>query len=412
MPTSASGEIGDDDAFEGETHTQTFAGETATVEMDDEETSISQASALQRPAPAAPATPPRPETEYSLPRTGTREVFEERTPPPVPAGGAIGRLRPAMPRAPSGSVPTAPPSAKTVVAGAPRPATAPPVPPPIPTKPPTHRGMPAVEKPPAEFGAADDFQTNPAAQQPTAVVPQPQAYPTSSPAASTLMSASPPPPAAQPSPGTTSKGFGPLLDLEVPPASTAKGFQPPQTYPVTAPQPPPPPPHQMPTMAIQPGMQPRPVAPMPMPVPEAPPVYRAPPVVLDVTPRSLGIATVAGFCEELIRRNSRLPTEMVKLFTTSRDRQDAVRIVVCQGESRRLDNNTVIGDLRLEGIPARPRGETSIEVTFALDASGILQVKARDALTGREQRARLDLVGGVSEQDVAASRERVQQLRR
>lgn len=168
-------------------------------------------------------------------------------------------------------------------------------------------------------------------------------------------------------------------------------------------------------------MQPLPIAPMPMPiqqivlqpVPQEPePIYRPPPVVLDVTPRSLGIATVAGYCEELIRRNSRLPTEMIKLFTTSRDRQDAVRIVVCQGESRRLDNNTVIGDLRLEGLPARPRGETSIEVTFALDASGILQVKARDAQTGREQRARLDLVGGVSEQDVAASRERVQQLRR
>jgi molecular chaperone DnaK len=149
-----------------------------------------------------------------------------------------------------------------------------------------------------------------------------------------------------------------------------------------------------------------------VPVPQAPePAYR-PAVVLDVTPRSLGIATVAGYCEELIRRNSRLPTEMVKMFTTSRDKQDAVRIVVCQGESRRLDNNTVIGDLRLEGLPARARGETSIEDTFALDASGILQVKARDKQTGREQRARLDLVGGVNEADIAAARDRVTQLRR
>jgi len=72
----------------------------------------------------------------------------------------------------------------------------------------------------------------------------------------------------------------------------------------------------------------------------------------------------------------------------------------------------VIGDLRLEGLPARARGETSIEVTFALDASGILQVRARDQQTGREQRARLDLVGGVGEQDVAAARERITQLRR
>ncbi|MBL9015068.1 MAG: Hsp70 family protein, partial [Myxococcales bacterium] len=69
-------------------------------------------------------------------------------------------------------------------------------------------------------------------------------------------------------------------------------------------------------------------------------------------------------------------------------------------------------DLRLEGLPARARGATSIEVTVALDASGILQVRARDQQTGREQRARLDLVGGVGEQDVAAARERITQLRR
>jgi molecular chaperone DnaK len=89
-----------------------------------------------------------------------------------------------------------------------------------------------------------------------------------------------------------------------------------------------------------------------------------------------------------------------------------VRIVVCQGESRRLDNNVVIGDLVLQGLPPRPRGETSIEVTFSLDASGILQVHARDAQTGAEQRASLDLVGGIPQQDVAAARDRVQMLRR
>ena len=186
----------------------------------------------------------------------------------------------------------------------------------------------------------------------------------------------PPPRAAANAP--TLMAMGPalaLLDLGEPgAASTATSFALPQTFPVT---------------------QQRPM-----------------PVVMDVTPRSLGIATVAGFCEELIRRNSRLPAEMIKMFTTSRDLQNAVRIVVCQGESRRLDNNVVIGDLRLEGLPARPRGETSIEVTFSLDASGILQVRARDPQTGREQRAALDLVGGVREQDVSAARDRIQQLRR
>jgi molecular chaperone DnaK len=148
----------------------------------------------------------------------------------------------------------------------------------------------------------------------------------------------------------------------------------------------------------------------------APPMVAAPmpvaPVVLDVTPRGLGVGTVAGYCEELIRRNARVPTEIRKLFTTSRDGQESVRIIVCQGESRRLDSNVVLGDLMLQGITPRPRGEVTIEVTFMLDASGILQVRARDAQTGREQRATLDLVGAMPQQEVAASRERMQQLRR
>ena len=133
---------------------------------------------------------------------------------------------------------------------------------------------------------------------------------------------------------------------------------------------------------------------------------------MDVTPRGLGIGTVAGYCEELIRRNSRVPAEIRKLFTTSRDQQDIVRILVCQGESRRLESNVVIGDLVLGDLPPRPRGETSIEVTFTLDASGILQVRARDALTGKEQHASIEVIGNVTEADIAASRDRVQALRR
>lgn len=136
------------------------------------------------------------------------------------------------------------------------------------------------------------------------------------------------------------------------------------------------------------------------------------PVVLEVTPRGLGIATVAGYCEELIRRNSRIPAEIRKRFTTSRDGQDTVRIVVCQGESRRLDHNVVLGDLTLSGLPPKPRGEMSLEVTFFLDASGILQVRAREAHTGQEQRASLDLVGAMPEAEIEASRERMQRLRK
>ncbi len=164
---------------------------------------------------------------------------------------------------------------------------------------------------------------------------------------------------------------------------------------------------------------PQPLPAMPMPV--APPgaglgpaamAARPMPTILEVTPRGLGIGTVSGFCEELIRRNERLPATKRKSFTTARDKQAVVRIVVCQGESRRIDNNTVIGDLVLANLPPRPRGETTIEVTFVIDASGILQVSARDSATGAEQRASLDLVGAVPQQDVAASRERLQALRR
>jgi len=136
------------------------------------------------------------------------------------------------------------------------------------------------------------------------------------------------------------------------------------------------------------------------------------PVVLDVTPASFGIATVAGYCEELIRRNARVPTEIKRVFVTSRDRQQTVRIRVCQGESRRLDENVVLGDLVLDNLEARPRGETSIEVTFAIDASGILQVRARDARTGQEQRANLEVLGRQSPEELAAARGRLQQLRR
>jgi hypothetical protein len=136
------------------------------------------------------------------------------------------------------------------------------------------------------------------------------------------------------------------------------------------------------------------------------------PNVIDVTPRAFGIATVAGYCEELIRRNVRLPTETRKTFITSRDRQQVVRIRICQGESRRLEDNVIIGDLVLDNLEARPRGETSIEVTFTIDASGILNVKARDARSGREQSAALDIVGAQSAEEVASSRDRLQQMRR
>jgi molecular chaperone DnaK len=214
-----------------------------------------------------------------------------------------------------------------------------------------------------------------APQAPTMIVPAPAPPPPAPP----ISAANAPTLIGQQAPHVTARGFTAAAgntEPSMPPASTAKGFG---------------------------AFAAPPIAAMPMPVA---------PVVLDVTPRGLGVGTVAGYCEELIRRNARVPTEIRKLFTTSRDGQESVRIIVCQGESRRLDSNVVLGDLMLQGITPRPRGEVTIEVTFMLDASGILQVRARDAQTGREQRASLDLVGAMPQQEVAASRERMQQLRR
>ncbi|MFT3695312.1 MAG: Hsp70 family protein [Kofleriaceae bacterium] len=232
---------------------------------------------------------------------------------------------------------------------------------------------------------------------------RPSESPVLSPQAKTMIVEPPqPPPVVSPLPPTL------MLDLEPPPSTTARGMGPAATsHGFATAEPPRSAADTAPSMNSPASTAPGFVPPQTFPIQQM-----RNPTVLDVTPRGLGVATVAGYCEELIRRNSRVPTEIRKLFTTSRDDQDVVRIIVCQGESRRLDSNVVIGDLTLEGLPRRARGETSIEVTFQLDASGILQVKARDAHTGKEQRATLDLVGAMNEQDVDASRQRMQALRR
>jgi molecular chaperone DnaK len=172
-----------------------------------------------------------------------------------------------------------------------------------------------------------------------------------------------------------------------------------------------------PPIALAPALSPTPAGAPTMMVPAvAPPIAAAvrpvAPVIHDVTPASFGIGTVAGYCEELVRRNARLPAETKRTFVTSRDKQRTVRIRICQGESRRIDENVVLGDLVLDNLEARPRGETAIEVTFAIDASGILRVKARDARSGQEQRANLEVVGAQSAEEVAAAAGRLRDLRR
>jgi len=117
------------------------------------------------------------------------------------------------------------------------------------------------------------------------------------------------------------------------------------------------------------------------------------PLLLDVTPLSLGIATVGGYSQALIPRNSPVPVETSQTFVTSEDHQSMVSIRICQGESRRFEDNTVLGELRLEGLPSEARGEVRVKVTFELDASGILQATAEDVASKRVQRITIQLHG-------------------
>ncbi|HTM20605.1 MAG TPA: Hsp70 family protein, partial [Kofleriaceae bacterium] len=116
-------------------------------------------------------------------------------------------------------------------------------------------------------------------------------------------------------------------------------------------------------------------------------------VLLDVSSHSLGVATAGGYAEVLIPKNTGIPAEKAKIFSTATDNQQAVVLKVCQGESRRFDENQPLGELRLTGLRAAPRGVVKIEVTFLIDADGILQVAARDIETGRAEQSVLRVLG-------------------
>src|SRR5437867_4452147 len=123
-------------------------------------------------------------------------------------------------------------------------------------------------------------------------------------------------------------------------------------------------------------------------------------LLLDVTPLSLGIETLGGVMTKLIERNTTIPTRKTEIFSTAADSQTTVEIHVLQGERPLAVDNKTIGRFQLTGIPPAPRGVPQIEVTFDIDANGILNVSARDKASGKEQKIRIEATGGLSEAEI------------
>jgi molecular chaperone DnaK len=123
-------------------------------------------------------------------------------------------------------------------------------------------------------------------------------------------------------------------------------------------------------------------------------------LLLDVTPLSLGIETLGGVFTKLIERNTTIPTKKAQVFSTAADNQTTVEIHVQQGERPMAIDNCTIGRFHLDGLPPAPRGLPQVEVTFDIDANGILNVQARDLGTGKEQRIRIEASSGLSKQEI------------
>src|SRR6056297_873682 len=132
-------------------------------------------------------------------------------------------------------------------------------------------------------------------------------------------------------------------------------------------------------------------------------------LLLDVTPLSLGIETMGGVFTKLIEANTTIPTRKSEVFTTAADNQPSVEIHVLQGERPMAKDNKSIGRFHLDGIPPAPRGVPQIEVTFDIDANGILHVSAKDKSTGKEQSIRIEASSGLSEDEINKMKEEAKQ---
>ena len=133
-------------------------------------------------------------------------------------------------------------------------------------------------------------------------------------------------------------------------------------------------------------------------------------LLLDVTPLTLSIETMGGIATPMIERNTTIPAKKSQIFSTAADNQPSVDIVVCQGERKMISDNKVLGNFRLDGIPPAPRGTPQIEVTFDIDANGILHVSAVDKGSGKEQKISIEGSSGLDDKEIEKAKREAEEF--